>query len=419
MTNETHDDNILIVNARIATFDPGIGAPYGVADHADAIAVRAGRIAWIGTASQVPDAAWADSSGQHGRVIDAEGAWVMPGLIDCHTHLVYAGSRATEFEMRLNGASYEDIARAGGGIVSTVRATRQAGEDGLIAQSLPRLRALLREGVTTVEIKSGYGLDRDTELAILRAARALGASLPVTVRTTFLGAHALPAEYAGRADDYIDFVCTQVLPEAARLGLADAVDVFHESIGFDAAQSERVYRAAESLGLPVKVHAEQLSLCGAAALGARYRALSADHLEHLDEEGARAMAAAGTVAVLLPGAFYFLRDTRVPPVDLLRRHGVPIAVATDCNPGTSPIASLLLMLNMACTLFRLTPAEALNGVTHAAARALGLQDEAGSLAPGKWADLVFWRVPELAELCYSYGMHKPARILRRGVEHAL
>ncbi|AOB31648.1 imidazolonepropionase [Bordetella sp. H567] len=415
MDNEPQGAAALIVNARIASFDPGTAAPYGVVDGADAIAVRDGRIAWIGRRADAPAAAWTDGQGRRGRVIDAEDAWVTPGLIDCHTHLVYAGTRAAEFEMRLNGASYEDIARAGGGIVSTVRATRQAGEEGLIAQALPRLRALLREGVTTVEIKSGYGLDRDTELAMLRAARALGHRLPVTVRTTFLGAHALPPEYAGRADDYIDFVCTQVLPEAARLGLADAVDVFHESIGFDAAQAERVYRAAAALGLPVKVHAEQLNLCGAAALGARYRALSADHLEHLDEAGARAMAAAGTVAVLLPGAFYFLRDTRVPPVDLLRRHGVPIAVATDCNPGTSPFTSLLLMLNMACTLFRLTPAEALNGVTHAAAQALGLQDEAGSLAPGKWADLVFWQVPALAELCYSHGMHVPARILRRGV----
>ncbi|ARP84578.1 imidazolonepropionase [Bordetella genomosp. 8] len=416
MTIEQSQD-ALIVNARIATFrDAG---PYGIRDDADAIAIQGGRIAWIGPAADAPAGAWTDPAGHPGRLIDAEGAWVMPGLIDCHTHLIYAGSRASEFEMRLNGASYEDIARAGGGIVSTVRATRQAGEDGLIAQALPRLRALLREGVTTVEIKSGYGLDRDTELAMLRAARALGASLPVTIRTTFLGAHALPPEYAGRADDYIDFVCTDVLPEAARLGLADAVDVFHESIGFDAAQTERVYRTAASLGLPVKVHAEQLNLCGAAALGARYRALSADHLEHLDEAGARAMAAAGTVAVLLPGAFYFLRDTKVPPIDLLRRHQVPMAVATDCNPGTSPFSSLLLMLNMACTLFRLTPAEALRGVTQAAARALGLQDEIGTVTPGKWADLVFWRVPELAELCYSHGAHRPARILRRGVEQSV
>ncbi|ANN67474.1 imidazolonepropionase [Bordetella bronchialis] len=416
MSLEPAQDPALIVNARIASFDPAAATPYGVLDGADAIAIRHGRIAWLGNGARVPDAAWMNEAGRPGRCIDAQGAWVMPGLVDCHTHLVYAGTRAREFEMRLNGASYEDIARAGGGIVSTVRATRAAGEAGLVEQALPRLRALLREGVTTVEIKSGYGLDGDTELAMLRAARTLGDRLPVTVRTTFLGAHALPPEYAGRADDYIDFVCTRVLPEAARLGLADAVDVFHESIGFDAAQSERVYRAAAALGLPVKVHAEQLNLCGAAALGARYRALSADHLEHLDEAGARAMAAAGTVAVLLPGAFYFLRDTRVPPVDLLRRHGVPIAVATDCNPGTSPFTSLLLMLNMACTLFRLTPAEALNGVTHAAARALGLQEQVGSVTVGKWADLVFWQVPELAELCYSHGMHTPARILRRGHE---
>jgi imidazolonepropionase len=413
MMDAMQDADALIVNARLATFDPGRGTPYGMAADADAIGVKAGRVVWMGAGAHAPAEARA------WRTIDAAGAWVTPGLVDCHTHLVYAGSRAGEFDMRLNGASYEDIARAGGGIVSTVRATRQAGEAGLVAQALPRLRALLREGVTTVEIKSGYGLDRDTELAMLRAARALGAALPVTVRTTFLGAHAVPPEYAGRADDYIEFVCAHVLPEAARLGLVDAVDVFHESIGFDAAQAERVYRAAVSLGLRVKVHAEQLSLCGAAAMGASYRALSADHLEHLDEDGARAMAAAGTVAVLLPGAFYFLRDTHMPPVDLLRRHGVPMAVATDCNPGTSPFASLLLMLNMACTLFRLTPAEALNGVTHAAARALGLEGEVGSIAPGKWADLVFWDIPELPELCYSHGMHRPARVLRRGVEHAL
>lgn len=413
MTNETHDADVLIVNARLATFDPARGAPYGLADDADAIAVRAGRIAWIGLGTQAP------ADARAGRVMDAAGAWVTPGLVDCHTHLVYAGSRASEFEMRLNGVSYEEIARRGGGIVSTVRATRQAGEAGLVAQALPRLRALLREGVTTVEIKSGYGLDMDTELAMLRAARTLGKMLPVTVRTTFLGAHALPPEYAGRADDYIEFVCTQVLPEAARLGLADAVDVFHENIGFNAGQTERVFRTAASLGLPVKVHAEQLGLCGAAAMGARHHALSADHLEYLDEDGARLMAAAGTVAVLLPGAFYFLRDTRVPPVALLRKHGVQMALATDCNPGTSPFASLLLMLNMACTLFRLTPAEALNGVTYAAARALGMQNDIGSLTPGKQADLVFWDVPELAELCYSHGMHMPARVMRRGVEHAL
>jgi imidazolonepropionase len=412
MTIANHDlpADVLIVNARLASFDPAHGTPCGVVADADALAVKDGRIAWMGPHRAAP----AEARGA--TLIDAAGQWVMPGLIDCHTHLVYAGSRAQEFDMRLNGASYEDIARAGGGILSTVRATRLAGEAGLVSQALPRLRALLREGVTTVEIKSGYGLDMDTELAMLRAARALGQRLPVTVRTTFLGAHAVPPEYSGRADAYIDFVCQQVLPAAARLGLADAVDVFQENIGFDALQSERVLQAATALGLPVKLHAEQLSQSGASALGARYRALSADHLEHLDEAGVQAMARAGTVAVLLPGAFYFLRDTRVPPLDLLRRHGVPIAVATDCNPGTSPFTSLLLMLNMACTLFRLTPAEALNGVTHAAAQALGMQDQAGSLTVGKWADLVFWDVPELAELCYSYGTHRPARVLRHGIE---
>jgi imidazolonepropionase len=415
MTRAQQDSagGIWIRNARLASFDPACCGPYGVRQDADALAVRDGRIAWIGREGDAP----ADVRGL--PALDAAGQWITPGLIDCHTHLVYAGSRAREFEMRLNGASYEDIARAGGGIVSTVRATRQAGEAGLVQQALPRLRALMAEGVTTVEIKSGYGLDMDTELAMLRAARALGRMAPVTVRTTFLGAHAVPPEYRGRADAYIDFVCTQVLPAAVRLGLVDAVDVFQENIGFDAAQAERVLQAAAAFGVPVKLHAEQLSLCGASALGARYRAISTDHLEHLDEAGVQAMAQAGTVAVLLPGAFYFLRDTHVPPVDLLRRHGVPIAVATDCNPGTSPFASLLLMLNMACTLFRLTPAEALNGVTHAAARALGIHDQAGSLTVGKWADLAFWNVAELAELCYSYGTHRPTRVLHHGVERAV
>ncbi|MBV7483867.1 imidazolonepropionase [Bordetella sp. BOR01] len=399
----------LIINARLATFAPARGGDYGVADDADALAIDQGRIAWIGRAADVP------APGRQAAVIDVHGQWVMPGLIDCHTHLVYAGSRAREFAQRLNGASYEEIARAGGGIASTVRATREAGEAALVEQAGPRLRALMREGVTTIEIKSGYGLDRGTELAMLRAARRLGETGAVTVRTTFLGAHALPPEYAGRADAYIDAICNDILPAAAQAGLVDAVDAFCETIGFDAAQVERIFKAAGALGLPVKLHAEQLSNLGGSELVARHGGLSSDHLEHLDEAGARALAAAGTVAVLLPGAYYFLRDTHTPPIGLLRKHGVPMAVATDCNPGTSPFASLLLMLNMACTLFRLTPAEALNGVTHAAAQALGMADEVGSLAVGKRADLVFWQVPDLAELCYSYGTHVPTRVLCAGM----
>ncbi|HYG43840.1 MAG TPA: imidazolonepropionase [Bordetella sp.] len=399
----------LIVNARLATFAPGRAGEYGTADDADALAISQGRIAWMGRAADLP------SGAQAAATIDASGQWVTPGLIDCHTHLVYAGSRAREFALRLNGASYEEIARAGGGIASTVSATRAAGEAALAEQARPRLKALMREGVTTVEIKSGYGLDRDTELAMLRTARRLGETEAVTVRTTFLGAHALPPEYAGRADAYVDAVCEQMLPAAAQAGLVDAVDVFCENIGFDARQTERVFQAASALGLPVKLHAEQLSNLGGSELVARFKGLSSDHLEHLDEAGARALAASGTVAVLLPGAYYFLRDTHLPPIDLLRRHGVAMAVATDCNPGTSPFASLLLMLNMACTLFRLTPAEALNGVTHAAARALGLHHRLGSLAVGKQADLAFWQVPDLAELCYSYGTHLPVQVLRAGV----
>ncbi|WP_459615235.1 imidazolonepropionase [Bordetella sp. 2513F-2] len=401
----------LIVNARLATFDPALGTPYGVAQDADALAISQGRIAWIGRTGQ---------AGGRGAqtVVDAGGQWLMPGLIDCHTHLVHAGSRAREFELRLNGASYEDIARAGGGIVSTVRATRAADVPTLVEQSLPRLRSLMREGVTTVEIKSGYGLDRDTELNMLRAARLLGEREPVSVRTTFLGAHALPPEYAGRADDYIDFVCAEVLPAATQSGLVDAVDGFCENIGFGTAQIERLFTAAATLGLPVKLHAEQLTNLGGSELVARHAGLSSDHLEHLDEAGARALARSGAVAVLLPGAYYFLRDTHAPPIALLRRYGVPMAVATDCNPGTSPFASLLLMLNMACTLFRLTPAEALQGVTLTAARALGLESETGSLAVGKRADLLCWDVPELAELCYSYGAHLPTHVWHAGVARA-
>ena len=372
------------------------GSPYGLIEDA-ALVVEDGRIAWLGPRAELPANLAARAREKH----DCGDALITPGLIDCHTHLVYGGDRAHEFELRLNGASYEDIARGGGGIASTVRATRAAPEDELLAQSRVRLRALKAEGVTTVEIKSGYGLSLPEERKCLRVARRLAEEEGMDVRTTFLGAHALPPEFAGRADDYIAEVL-RMLPALHEEGLVDAVDAFCERIAFSPEQTARVFEAARSLGLPVKLHAEQLSDSGGAALAARFGALSCDHLEWLSEAGARAMAAAGSVAVLLPGAFYFLRETRLPPVDLLRSQGVPIAVSTDCNPGSSPCASLLLMLNMACTLFRLTPEEALAGVTREAARALGLADR-GTLAVGQRADFVLWDVARPAQLSYAIG----------------
>ncbi|MEW5723727.1 MAG: imidazolonepropionase [Thermodesulfobacteriota bacterium] len=398
----------LWLNARLATLAAG-GERYGAIEDG-ALAVSGGRIIYAGPQSGLPDEFRATA-----RTYDAGGAWITPGLIDCHTHLVWAGSRAREFELRLEGATYEEIARRGGGIVSTVQATRAADEKTLFRQSARRLEALLREGVTTIEIKSGYGLDLETELRMLRVARRLGETYPVTVRTTFLGAHALPPEYQDRADEYIDFVCRQVLPRAVEEGLADAVDAFCETIGFTPVQTERVFQAARDHGLPVRLHAEQLSDQGGAALAARYQALSADHLEHLSEDGARTLAGSGTVAVLLPGAFYFLRETKLPPVDLLRKHGVPLAVATDMNPGTSPTGSLLLMLNLACTLFRLTPEEALAGVTRNAARALGLADRCGTLERGKAADFVLWDIEEPAELAYRFGFNPCRGVVKGGI----
>ncbi|TWI66221.1 imidazolonepropionase [Pseudoduganella lurida] len=377
-----------------------------------AIAVRDGRIAWLGPQSELP-------SSEAGAVRDGQGCWLTPGLVDCHTHIVHAGNRSDEFEARLNGTTYEDIARAGGGIAATVHATRAASEEELLRQSLPRIASLLAEGVTTIEIKSGYGLDLASEAKMLRVARRVAQVLPVRVATTFLGAHALPPEYAGRADAYIDLVCTMI-PALAAEGLIDAVDAFCERIGFTAAQTERVFAVAQRHGLPVKLHAEQLSDQDGAALVARYRGLSADHLEHLTEEGMTAMAASGTVAVLLPGAYYFLRDTTPPPVAALRAAGVPMAVATDCNPGTSPLTSLLLAMNMACTLWRLTPEEALAGTTIHAARALGLQDEIGSLATGKRADFALWRIERPADLCYAMGFNPCAGVVNGGVwRHAV
>ncbi len=373
-----------------------------------ALAVREGRIEWFGPSHALPAelSSWPRE--------DLGGAWVTPGLVDCHTHLVHGGHRADEFAQRLAGASYEDIARRGGGIVSTVRATRAADEATLLDEAARRLEPLVAEGVAVVEIKSGYGLDLASERKMLRVARELGRRYPVSVYTTFLGAHALPPEFAGRADEYIDEVCERMLPALADDGLVDAVDVFCERIGFSLAQSERVLAAATRRGLPVKMHAEQLSANGGAALAARYGALSADHLEFLDEAGVAAMKEAGTVAVLLPGAYYFIRETQLPPVELLRRYQVPIALATDSNPGTSPSTSLLAMLNMGCTLFRLTVGEALQGVTCHAARALGQGARHGVIEVGRQADFVAWSVDVLAELAYWIGRPLASRVVHAG-----
>ena len=395
--------------ADIATMQAGSADGFG-AIHNGALALKDGHIAWIGPADALPK----DGIGRETAVHDVGGGWITPGLIDCHTHLVYGGDRAHEFELRLNGASYEEIARAGGGIRATVTATRTVDEATLLARSEKRLRPLLAEGVTTLEIKSGYGLDLENELKTLRVARRLGETYPLRVRTTLLAAHALPPEYAGDADGYIDLVCEKIIPAAKQAGLADAVDAFCETIGFTLAQTRRVFEAARKHGLPVKLHAEQLSNMNGAALAASFRALSADHLEYLDEAGVQAMAQAGTVAVLLPGAFYILRETKLPPIDLLRRHGVPIAISTDCNPGTSPVTSLLLMLSMACTLFRLTPAEALAGVTREAARALGMADSVGSLETGKMADFVVWDIERPASLAYQVGLNPIRQVVFAG-----
>ena len=392
---------------------PGLAAPdLPVADGAPAaLAVQGGRIAWLGPQAALP-AAFAQLPRR-----DAGGAWATPGLVDCHTHLVYGGQRANEFAMRLAGATYEEVAKAGGGIVSSVRATREASEDELFALAVPRLQALLAEGVCAIEIKSGYGLALEHERKQLRVARRLGEAFGVTVRTTFLGAHALPPEYAGRSQDYTDVVCNEMLPALAAEGLVDAVDVFCERIAFTLAETEQVFQTAQRLGIPVKLHAEQLSNMGGAALAARYGALSCDHIEHLSPEGIAAMKQAGTVAVLLPGAYYTLRDTHLPPIDGLRAAGVPMAVSTDHNPGTSPALSLLLMANMACTLFRLTVPEALAGITTHAARALGLQATHGLIASGRPANFVLWPFADEAELAYWFG-HKPAcTIVRQGRIH--
>ena len=373
-----------------------VAQPYGLVPDG-ALVVQGATLKWVGPLAELPEALRAQCSTQH----DAGGALITPGLIDCHTHLVYGGDRAAEFEQRLQGVGYEEIARQGGGIASTVRATRAASAPELQASAARRLRHLLAEGVTTLEIKSGYGLALEHERKCLQVARALGTEHAVAVRTTFLGAHALPPEFAGQSDAYMDEVL-RMLPVLHAEGLVDAVDAFCERIAFSPAQTARLFEAARALGLPVKLHAEQLSDSGGSQLAASFGALSCDHLEWLSEEGAAAMAQAGSVAVLLPGAFYFLRETKLPPMDMLRRHGVPMAVSTDCNPGTSPCTSLLLMLNMACTLFRLTPEEALAGVTRHAAQALGLKDR-GVLAPGMRADFVLWDVSHPAQLAYALG----------------
>ncbi|OOW04055.1 MULTISPECIES: imidazolonepropionase [Pseudomonas] len=376
----------------------------------DAAMVTAGSlIEWVGPRSQAPTADYA-------QVHDLQGAWVTPGLIDCHTHAVFGGNRSGEFEQRLEGVSYAEIAAKGGGIASTVRATRAASEDELFSSAEKRLRSLLRDGVTTVEIKSGYGLDLANERKMLRVARRLGEALPVSVRATCLAAHALPPEYKDRADDYIEHICKEMLPALAAEGLVDAVDAFCEYLAFSPEQVERVFKVAQQLGLPVKLHAEQLSSLHGSSLAARYHALSADHLEFMTEEDAIAMAAAGTVAVLLPGAFYFLRETQLPPMEALRKHGVKIAIASDLNPGTSPALSVRLMLNMACTLFRMTPEEALAGATQHAATALGLGDTHGSLEVGKVADFVAWQIDRPADLAYWLGGELDKRVVRHGVD---
>lgn len=388
--------SVVLTSLRAATMVSGAD-PYGLIDGA-ALVLVGGKIAWVGAKADLP--------GEYAAmpVQNMSGRLITPALIDCHTHTVHGGNRAAEFEMRLHGASYEEVARAGGGIVSTVTATRRASEDELVAAAMPFVDAMIAEGVAVIEIKSGYGLEQNTELRMLRAARRIGRLRPVLVRTSFLAAHAVPVEYMGRADAYIDSVCIPALHAAHAERLVDAVDGFCEGIAFSPAQIERVFQAARSLGLPVKLHAEQLSNLGGAALAARYGAMSADHLEYLDEAGVVAMAAAGTVAVILPGAFYTLREQRMPPIHLLRQHAVPMAVATDMNPGSSPMVSLLLAMNMACTLFRMTPVEALAGATTHAARALGLADR-GTLAVGQIADLAVWNCGHPAELAYRIGFN--------------
>jgi imidazolonepropionase len=398
----------LLVDCNLATMDPAVPGAFGAIENG-AVGIQDGRIVRVGRRTEL-------AGYQAKKVEPLHGAWITPGLVDCHTHLVFGGNRAGEFEQRLEGASYEEIARAGGGIASTVKATRAATLDELIEASRPRLRALMQGGVTTVEIKSGYGLDIQTELKMLRAARALGDSESVRVETTLLALHAVPPEFADRREEYVALATASILPAAADQGLATAVDAFCEHIGFTPDEVRALFEAAKEHGLKIKLHAEQLSNLHGVRLAADYEALSADHLEYADEEGVAAMARAHMVAVLLPGAFYALKETRTPPVELLRRYGVPMAVATDCNPGTSPVLSPALMMSMACTLFGLTPEEALAGMTREGAKALGLQDEIGTISAGKAADLCVWRIGRPAELCYWIGMPGPERRIVAGLD---
>lgn len=396
----------MLIDCNVATMDPAVEAPFGAIENG-AIGIQDGRIVRVGRRTEL--------AGYQARKVEPlHGAWVTPGLVDCHTHLVFGGNRAGEFEQRLEGASYEEIAAAGGGIASTVKATREASLDELVEVARPRLRALMGGGVTTVEIKSGYGLDIEAETKMLRAARALGESEAVRVATTLLALHALPPEFRDRREEYVRLAIEAILPAVTREDLADAVDAFCEGIGFTPGEVRAFFEAARDLDLGIKLHAEQLSNLGGAALAARFDALSADHLEHVDEAGVKAMAEAGMVAVLLPGAFYALKETKKPPVDLLRLHKVPMAVATDCNPGTSPVLSPTLMLSMACTLFGLTSEEALAGMTREGARALGLADECGTISAGKAADLCVWRIGRPAELCYWVGLPGPERRIVSG-----
>ncbi|UCX06771.1 imidazolonepropionase [Shewanella glacialimarina] len=396
------------IDVNVATMDTASSVPYGAIESA-AIAVKDGKIAWIGPRADLPK-----FDALATPIYRGKGKWITPGLIDAHTHLVFAGSRANEFEQRLQGASYEDIARAGGGIISTVTACREADEETLFDLGRKRLNALAKEGVTTIEIKSGYGLDTETELKLLRVARELGEHHHIDVKTTFLGAHAIPAEYKTQPDAYVDLVIDEMLPQVIKHNLADAVDVFCEGIAFNLEQTERVLTAAKQAGLAIKLHAEQLSNIGGSELAAKLGALSVDHIEHLDEAGVQALSQSGTCAVLLPGAYYFLRETKLPPIELLRKYKVPIVIASDFNPGSSPICSTKLMLNMACTLFRLTPEEALKGLTINAAKALGIEESVGSLVVGKQADFCLWDISSPAELAYTFGVNPCEQVIKAG-----
>ncbi|HEU4484794.1 MAG TPA: imidazolonepropionase [Povalibacter sp.] len=393
------------LNANLATMDAS--NDLGIVANG-VLAIRDGRIAWLGSRTELDRLNWSAA-----QIIDADGAWITPGLIECHTHLIHAGDRSDEFDARLRGATYEQIARAGGGILSTMRATRAASEDELLAQSLPRAQAFVREGVTTLEVKSGYGLDVACELKMLRVGRRLGERLGIRIVNTFLGAHALPPEYTGRQDEYIRLVTEEMLPAIAAENLADAVDAYQERIAFTREQTQRVFDAARALGLPVRLHADQLSDCGGGSVAAHSQALSADHLEYASETSLQHMAAAGVVAGLLPGAFYYLREKQLPPIDRMRALGIAMAVSSDCNPGTAPLASLRLAMNMACVLFRLTPAEVLMGVTRNAARAVGLNDR-GVLRAGMRADLAVWQLRHPQQLCAGFGVHGPSELIVGG-----